>query len=427
MQWRTRRWRGSQLAHRWLQRAAVACALCLLGVSFSLHTLLASQSTDGVPQLLLHPPINSVQNYTILDRVVVEQYPSRSSMLYTGDSESTNSTSYHPSIRPIYPAKWHSDPIFASVPHLPSKLEVSLVHATWKPGTKRFPGVSDHYDPQGSFVQGNWPDQISDLTFLPLLKNAHTKLQNALGDLRQRLGNCTVQVHKETVMQRQKKMNGTIHTILQHAANQQTQQAHDDQSPPPHGKGGHVVVAMIRDPIDRFLSATCQEMVSGLSLKKQGLHLWQQHNLNGTSLRGSAISSKGTAGAVVTVPARYLVDAAIGHIHERGFRPHQQPQVAQLKAIVQDAPVAVTLLSQKAHLESFLQALGASQTIVRDRFQDTFYNQRPITQSVCSLTPEDLTHSQLTQICKIYEADVRMMELAGYQVPLCQNNKATGY
>ena len=147
------------------------------GVSFSLHTLLASQSTDGVPQLLLHPPINSVQNYTILDRVVVEQYPSRSSMLYTGDSESTNSTSYHPSIRPIYPAKWHSDPIFASVPHLPSKLEVSLVHATWKPGTKRFPGVSDHYDPQGSFVQGNWPDQISDLTFLPLLKNAHTNFR----------------------------------------------------------------------------------------------------------------------------------------------------------------------------------------------------------------------------------------------------------
>jgi hypothetical protein len=68
-----------------------------------------------------------------------------------------------------------------------------LLHASWPKNKKnkaqRLYGVGPTAKdpPEGQIVQGDWPDLLDRLTYIPILKNGHTSLSNAFGDLRQRL------------------------------------------------------------------------------------------------------------------------------------------------------------------------------------------------------------------------------------------------
>lgn len=68
-----------------------------------------------------------------------------------------------------------------------------LLHASWPMNknnkAQRLYGVGPTAkdSPEGQIVQGYWPDLLDRLTYIPILKNGHTSLSNAFGDLRQRL------------------------------------------------------------------------------------------------------------------------------------------------------------------------------------------------------------------------------------------------
>ena len=76
----------------------------------------------------------------------------------------------------------------------------SVVNAEWSHPVDRKTGVGPEAVSEsdgGVTVIGNWPDELTELSYIPILKNAHTALSNAVGDLRQRVG-AKVDVLKRT-------------------------------------------------------------------------------------------------------------------------------------------------------------------------------------------------------------------------------------
>ena len=337
---------------------------------------------------------------------------------------------------------------------IPQRCRAMVVHAAWQESTsshkvERWAGIGPDavpLDEGGAMVLGEWPDRIRQLSYVPILKNAHTVLSNAVGDLRQRLGNCRVEVVKN---------DRTVRSALQNNDNDEGIAT--------------TVFTVVRDPVDRFLSATCEEMRQS-NVARQCLvnnndpqgHQPRYNNNNFDPLRA------------VQCQAERVLNEKMNYFH------HQAPQIDQLIRVVgsaHDVSVAVlhwgqlknllTEIGHKNHHPQKEQDNNNNVKKVRDRGDPEYLNsmnveklkrrgrrgqaaKRPREElgfgfhfrrrlslvsghtatgeelsvmermtSFCRLKGEDLGPEQLRPICQAYSKDVHLLTAIGIAVPLC--------
>ena len=305
-----------------------------------------------------------------LDDVVAAQF----------GTEISNST-----LKVVYPLRWKL-PLFRGV----TSTKKEIVHAYWNKQqqhdgflARRLTGVGPKAvstDEGGETVIGDWPDQLDQLTFISILKNAHTRLMNVVGDLRQRL-------------------NGTADYISARGGKEVLLDIQASQLGETDGNR-HAVFAVVRDPIDRFISGTCQD--------------------NLERLRPCLMKMK---------TSEAQVDCFINEIKVKGrFMFHQKPQAAQLIYSLQNVDLGVTLIPMEMASSHLIAELGGKNKKKRDR-QDIQYHKEykkgDEASKWCQLTPLDLSSQQIESLCEIYACDVKMMEYAGIDVPLCAKKSSS--
>eukprot|EP00523_Entomoneis_sp_CCMP467_P017956 CAMPEP_0168809518 /NCGR_PEP_ID=MMETSP0726-20121227/3126_1 /TAXON_ID=265536 /ORGANISM="Amphiprora sp., Strain CCMP467" /LENGTH=327 /DNA_ID=CAMNT_0008861503 /DNA_START=98 /DNA_END=1081 /DNA_ORIENTATION=- len=308
---------------------------------------------------------------------------------------------------------------------------------------------------------GEWPSALSDISMISIVKNGHTQAMNTIGDLEHKWGGKFVgaacHLYKGSRGKRKGRLQQekpartnnvpleeqTLHLleqksqfrdgriafllgleqqlgqtalgdipvdkVLQHAADHQREyeeQQRVNSSKEVAKTRGHIVFAVVRNPVSRFLSALCQDLV----LEKVGF-------------TSSGFTAETNTSAIIDKALDRLQAARPNH-----WPFHQIPQISQiLEALGRVTHLAVTLVSLEKALSSILDELGGdTRKQNRDRHTDSVYvnNPNPLVNKVCKLVPEQLGKTQVSRICDIYRADVRMMELAGLDVLECHQTVA---
>jgi hypothetical protein len=239
---------------------------------------------------------------------------------------------------------------------------------------------------------------IYSFWYLPILKNAHTGLSNAVGDLRQKIQGATVNVHRLSVRNRQA-MDNILTT-----------------------SSSSVIFTVLRDPVDRFISATCEDLRGA------------EHGI--TRDRCFAINDLETRMDCVLQDLERALSLNPTH-----FKTHQMSQYRQLHRVMQnvDNPVFVVSFHQ---LPQLLRELGNDQaTKVRDRSDSKYFaagsqweqqqelagnwegvaGTRERLSNFCKLTRNDLSAKYLQIICDIYRQDVELLTAVGFAVPSCES------
>ena len=218
-----------------------------------------------------------------------------------------------------------------------------VVHAVWDHPVRCLTGIGPNAVPAtegGVTVVGRlWPHVLTRLTYLPILKNAHTTLSNAVGDLRQRLDRAIV-----TVVTRDQSP-GTLDTLLQQALHSPPTTTTTNNNTAADGSNqrhSQRLFTLLRDPVDRFLSASCEDMRQSNQKRKclmdaatDKLALANENNENNNKTTRSGVQC--------------LVESMV---EQRRYWPHQHPQVDQIVRTVgpYDVPVSVLYWDQLGQL-----------------------------------------------------------------------------
>ena len=309
------------------------------------------------------------------------------------------SSSGMPALSIVYPAEWKNDPLmhWDRYVHARQKIkaEAKVLQVSWDRGARRLFGIADKtVSPEegGRSVSGHWPELLSGLTYIAMVKCGHTKLMNAVGDLRQRLSGASLVLAKAS---------HDVTSVLQSAIAAQTKSSNTTHE---EGSGAHIVFALVRDPVDRWLSGTCHEMSLGLDKRL----------INECFVKRSP-------GHVPT--GSQMLDCAMSQNREKNqWEYHQQLQSYQLiNAATMVEGLAVTVAPFESTINSILSELGGTTEKMRDRRNDKAYRQRESMIQFCGLNAKDLTTSQLKGLCELLQPDVHMMtHYLNMTVPLCE-------
>lgn len=219
----------------------------------------------------------------------------------------------------------------------------------------------------GTTVSGKWPDSIRQLFMIQILKNAHTAMGIAFDDLRQRLG---IPLDKTPWIPRDK-IPRTLEMELVPRWNET------------------LLFATLRDPIDRFFSATCQDLLS------------------------QRVCLKESAGDTLNCMVERI---AMGK-----FPFHAISQSIQLAGVMKtqpDLPVTVYPFNQTSQL---IREMGVERPSAFARNRD--YNvgkASTVVAEYCKLKPVNLTAAQASILCGFYRDDVELLRSVDFSVPLCE-------
>jgi len=227
-----------------------------------------------------------------------------------------------------------------------------LLHASWPKNknnkAQRLYGVGPTAKdpPEGQTVQGDWPDLLDRLTYIPLLKNGHTSLSNAFGDLRQRLNGTVESLNQAPLKATLPPRAGSNRTL------QQRQPCTDLlEWAVTHPNFPHKLFTVLRDPIDRFISATCED------------------------LRQNSLYRKACLKSNWTDTLTCVIENLPTRANPKPFKPHQDLQTKQLHAAVRGKAVGVAVISF-SNLSDIMSDLGCTthSTKVRDRKSSEYTN-----------------------------------------------------
>jgi hypothetical protein len=221
----------------------------------------------------------------------------------------------------------------------------------------------------------------------------HVFAGNAVGDIRQRIKGGSIKVLRKGI-------GGTITLVGKYLQIS------------PH------ILTVLRDPIDRFISATCED----IRMKSRTLGCLMFQDLNET----------------ISCELQRIVGQ---EGKEPYFTHHQTPQYAQLYNVMGglDAPISVILFEQLSQLMHEM-GNGNPKERIRDR-SDTSYattSRRTAQEQVeqqttkklrwpdkrlskfCGGKPEKiLSIEHLEILCRIYQVDVDLLRSVGSKVPAC--------
>jgi len=162
------------------------------------------------------------------------------------------------------------------------------------------------------------------------------------------------------------------------------------------GEYDHVIFAVVRDPIDRFISSIGQAMGASGS----------QNNLIGKVLQKKCIKS--TSALTLTCMAKYVRD------HGFWIELHFSPQVIDISftTIWQDIPIAVFPFEE---LKNIVEYFGLPEVQGRHGANGGY---RPDA-VLSNMTVDDYDDESLSIVCEIYKVDVIMQRSLGIEVPRC--------
>jgi hypothetical protein len=259
-----------------------------------------------------------------------------------------------------------------------------IVHAQWKqPAVRRYGVGPDTVAKEagGSTVKGDWPDLITGLAYLPITKNGHTTLANAVGDLRQRIQDCIVTTYRvafDTCTRVDKLLENTP-----------------------------IIFTVLRDPIERFISATCEDL-----------------RLDNTIVREKCFANDDIDDSVRCIVQQLKAENVLG----RDTMTHQEPQYVQLFRVMAnvDRPVFVVSFDQ---LSQLLGELGnGSSEKDRDRRKMEYFlggtaaghTYMKRLANFCRLNGQDLKQEHVEHICHVYRLDIALMASLGLRASFCR-------
>ena len=236
------------------------------------------------------------------------------------------------------------------------------------------------------------------ISFIHVHKSGGTSLHRGFDNIRQRYNNATITRHKWFTprsdegrgMLSNKEAARTYNFTLESTLQATTYPVAK------FGEHDHVIFAVVRDPIDRFISSIGQAMGGEGS----------QRNKIGEVLQKECIKS--TSALTLTCMARYVRD------HGFWIELHFSPQVIDISftTIWQDVPIAIFPFKE---LKSILTYLGLPKYQGRDGSSER-YRPDPV---LSEMTVEDYDDESLRIVCEIYKVDVIMQRSVGIEVPRC--------
>jgi len=162
------------------------------------------------------------------------------------------------------------------------------------------------------------------------------------------------------------------------------------------GTHNHVMFAVVRDPVERFISSIGQAMGGEGS----------QRNKIGPTLHTACIKS--TSAKTLKCMAKY--------VQKHGFwiELHFTPQVLDISftTVWQDIPIAIFSF---AELPSILKYLGSPNERQRNGSSPKYRAHSVLT----NMTVSDYDDEALQIVCEIYQMDVIMQRSLGIEVPKC--------
>jgi hypothetical protein len=231
----------------------------------------------------------------------------------------------------------------------------------------------------------------TDVTFFHLRKTGGTTIHHAIGNLvkyiKSRGGVAQVKRHSTCRSVLRDKCLAEAHQHLNQIYNHQQEESTLSK---------HVVFAVVRDPVSRFLSAMGQAMADGPRLRDLCLD---------------------------ETSANTTIKCVLQHLQEHGLKTdvHFCPMAVNLYVLMRNLNVQVALFEKELHLESLLVYFGTSSHLhMRDRSKAEYTNSELLSQ----LSVKDLDDSMIRVICELYQVDVVMMKSIGLDVPLCGTNRS---
>jgi len=358
----------------------------------------------------------------------------------------------------LYPARFQLCPS-STKSNNPYDFETVYTVAEWEMGypTRRLYGSDVDGDMYSTDVQnrgnlttvvGNWPDTVTSLSYIPILKNAHTSLSRVFRKLRYKISNANVTVFNKQNRQRfyanrRRSYNQpSSDSVVEQRGRQENENKHISAS-------STIYFTVLRDPIDRFISTTCQDLRDGKNSvpihrcfidKKEKKFRNAIHNTGeGEGTRTSIrIANRTTEDdntrllESMRCLVRYITDGKYTH--------HQRPQSCQLRDVMSglDEPVNAIPFDR---LDDLYRELGTSSDDnnnnkkVRDRHNSEYVKggsdghhkkkSDNLVASFCNQGMELLSQRRSDwnelrkHICTVYSYDVMMMRAANMEIPLC--------
>mmetsp|Transcript_30190 Transcript_30190/g.72958 ORF Transcript_30190/g.72958 Transcript_30190/m.72958 type:complete len:459 (+) Transcript_30190:170-1546(+) len=163
------------------------------------------------------------------------------------------------------------------------------------------------------------------------------------------------------------------------------------------GANQHVIFAVVRDPVERFISAIGQAWGAKGS----------QKNRIGPVLKQACL--KATPAETLTCMAKYVRD------HGFWIELHFAPQAIDISftTMWQDVPVA---LFDMKHIKAMLRYFEKDSTQLRSSSANENYRTEDVLKN---MTVADYDEETLRIVCEIYEMDVVMRRSLGLEVPRC--------
>lgn len=424
------------------------------------NALTSLQATATKKNVKLSPPTSSLFNDVVIEEHAEEEEIYYASKVFPGPISSRPTTASNNNAQTsllldaaveellpqLYPARFQSCSTTMtgkaiSSTNKPHDFETVYAVAEWDHPTRRLygdgNGGGDNVDRAAvigssnksnlqnlTTVIGTWPDAITSLSYIPILKNAHTSLSRVFRQLRYKIQDANV-----TVFNKQNRRRFYTNRRI----NNKT-----------------LYLTVLRDPIDRFISATCQDLRDGKD--RVPIHKCFTNNNNRRQQQHHRTNTTTDDDRTMTLleTMRCLVD----FINDGKLTHHQRHQHCQLRDVMMglDEPVNVVPFDR---LDDLYRELGAAAAIddginnnkIRDRHDPKYvtgvgrgrgHTENHGTRhssgsryadhvaSFCS-RGMDFLRSQSTSdwidvrngICMAYRYDVHVMRSVGMDIPLC--------
>ena len=294
--------------------------------------------------------------------------------------------------------------------------------ATPKFGNVNFEGISAHWDPiqvtlwdeqrrrptgkgpayakpedGGKAVLGTWPTKLNRLTMLHLLKCGGSTMMDTVGDLRQRL-----------------QATGDVWTWGQRSrTDDPSMKTWDDAIMAGTNDRRHAIVATVRDPVARFVSA-----VKEVAREEKGLidQCFKGDSNNTVVLNCAANSLSALSGQKKFLQNKHWATQAHTIFANVLRRPDS-------KEVIPLVLLPFELMKQLIHELGGDPLFNYRNGTDRSYFDWSINSKVLSTQTKHQLTTlkvNDLDTESIKLICNLYNVDVQLLKWAGVDVPLCQ-------
>jgi hypothetical protein len=187
---------------------------------------------------------------------------------------------------------------------------------------------------------------------------------------------------------------------VNHLRTATTYQSPADQSWSP---SDHELFAIVRDPLDRFISAIGQAM-GALGSTKNGV---------AGEMKAKCLNSEEYS----LQASQFTLQCMVDMIKEKSFffEIHFTPQAVETAFATQMLPDTPIALFHMDDLSEVLTEIGCDPN---KKVRDGGKNYRP-SKVLAGMTSNDYTPDLIKQVCQLYEVDVIMMRTLGHEISRC--------